>query len=370
MLASDAHGGFGGIAQYNRDLVDALVSQPQVCEIVVLVRSIESPDFTAPAKVTYVRAAAGGAGAFVLRALLQAALGGPFDLVLCGHVNLTPLALLARWIARARLVVSVHGTDVWTRPPRRVTGWSLRAADLILSVSVFTVERMRTWLRAPIPPVVVIPNAIDIERFGLADKNPELVQRHGLAGKRVIMTLGRMAANERAKGFDELIELMPRLHKQCPDLVYLCSGDGDDRARLEAKAQALGCQDIVLFTGRIPELRKADYFRLADAYVHPSQMEGFGIVLLEALACGVPVVGSILDATEEALLFGELGRAVDPFDKEALSGAILSAINQPKRVPERLAYYAHANFRARVAEAFGLKMMTSPLNNLAKSESQ
>ena len=357
MLASDAHGGFGGIAQYNRDLIDALASQPGVSEIVVLVRAIENADFTAPAKVTYDRAAADGAGAFILRTLNHAALGGHFDLVLCGHVNLTPLSLLARWIAGARMVVSVHGIDAWTRPPRRVTGWSLRAADMILSVSAHTVVRMRTWLRAPIPPVVVIPNAIDIESFGLADKDPELVQRHGLVGKRVIMTLGRMATNERAKGFDELIELMPRLRELCPDLVYLCAGDGDDRARLEAKAQALGCLDSVVFTGRIPENRKADYFRLADAYVHPSRMEGFGIVLLEALACGIPVVGSTLDATEEALLHGELGQAVDPFDKEALAGAIISAINQPKRVPERLAHYAHANFRARVAEAFGLEVL-------------
>ena len=358
MLASDAHGGFGGIAQYNRDLIDALVSQPQVDEIVVLVRGIENPDFAAPAKVTYDRAAAGGAFMFILRTLHWAATGGRFDLVLCGHVNLTPLALVARWIAGARLVVCVHGTDVWTRPPRWVTGWSLRAADMILSVSMFTVERMRSWLRAPIPPVVVIPNAIDIERFGPAEKDPELVARHGLTGKRVIMTLGRMAANERAKGFDELIELMPRLRELCPDLIYLCAGDGDDRARLEAKARELGCQDIVLFTGRIPELRKADYFRLADAYIHPSQMEGFGIVLLEALACGIPVVGSTVDATEEALLHGELGRAVDPFDRQALTEAILEAINQPKRVPERLAYFAHANFRTRVGEALKLVMTT------------
>jgi len=358
MLASDAHGGYGGIAQYNRDLINALVSHPQVEEIVALVRVIEEADFAAPARVTYDRAAAGGPFAFVLRTLYQAAMGGHFDLVLCGHVNLTPLALLARLIAGARLVVSVHGTDVWTRPPRRVTGWSLRAADFILSVSRFTEKRMRTWLKDPIPPVVIIPNAIAIERFGPAEKDPELVQRHGLAGKRVIMTLGRMAANERAKGFDELIELMPRLRELCPDLVYLCAGDGDDRERLEAKARALGCEDIVVFTGRIPEARKADYFRLADAYVHPSQMEGFGIVLLEALACGIPVVGSTVDATEEALLHGELGSAVNPFDKEALTGAILGAINQPKRVPERLGHYAHANFRARVGEVLKMVITT------------
>lgn len=358
MLASDAHGGFGGIAQYNRDLIDALVSQPHLEEIVVLVRDIENADLKVPAKVMYNRKAADGALAFILQTLHQAILGGRIDLVICGHVNLTPLALLARWMTGARLVVSIHGTDVWTRPPRWVTGWSLRMADMILSVSAFTVERMRTWLKSPIPSVVVIPNAISGKRFSPGEKEPDLVERYGLAGKRVMMTLGRMAANERAKGFDELIDLMPQLNALCPNLVYLCAGDGDDRARLEGKARDLGCEDTVIFPGRIPEARKVDYFRLADAYVHPSQMEGFGIVLLEALACGVPVVGSTVDATEEALLHGELGRAVNPFDSHALTEAILEAIKQPKCVPERLSHYGHENFRARVGEAIKLVMTT------------
>jgi phosphatidylinositol alpha-1,6-mannosyltransferase len=356
MLASDAHGGFGGISQYNRDLIDALISQPQLTEIVVLVRSIEQTDFAAPVKVTYDRASAQGGFAFIYRTLRQALAGGHFDLVLCGHVNLSPLALVARFITGSRLIVSVHGTDVWTRPPRRLTGMSLRAADMILSVSAFTVERMRSWLREPIPPVVVIPNAINPERFGLADKDSELIKRYNLEGRKVIMTLGRMAADERAKGFDEIIELMPHLHERRPDLIYLCAGDGDDRLRLEAKARDLGCTDTVVFTGRVPEDRKADYFRLADAYVHPSRMEGFGIVLLEALACGIPVVGSTADASQEALLNGKLGRAVDPFDKQALTEAILEAVNQAKHVPERLSHYAHDNFRKRVGRALDLVM--------------
>jgi phosphatidyl-myo-inositol dimannoside synthase len=190
-----------------------------------------------------------------------------------------------------------------------------------------------------------------LERFGLAEKDPELLTRYGLKGKRVIMTLGRMAANEQAKGFDQVIELMPRLRLHRPDLVYMCAGDGDDRPRLEAKARNLGCAKVVLFTGRIPEERKADYFRLADAYVMASRWEGFGIVVIEALACGVPVVGSTADATQEALLYGELGPAVDPDDPDALMAAILEALDRPHSVPERLSYYGFENFRARLHAA-------------------
>jgi glycosyltransferase involved in cell wall biosynthesis len=355
MLATDAHGGVGGIAQYNRDVISALTADPEVAEVVVLPRAIAEAPAGVPAKARYDAAATGGIAAFARRALARAVCGGRFDLVFCAHVNLSPVAAVASRIARAPMVLAVHGIDAWTPPSRRLAVLATRSADLILSVSQLTVDRMRAWLPGPRPPVAVVPNAVRLERFGMGRKAPDLVSRHHLAGKRVIMTLGRMAASERAKGFDEVIELMPRLRAHCPELVYLCAGDGDDRQRLEAKARDMarrtGCSDAVAFTGRIPEERKADYLRLADAYVMASHWEGFGIVLIEALACGVPVVGSTADATREALLNGELGPAVDPDDPDALAAAILEALDRPRQVPERLSYYAFENFQARLRAA-------------------
>src|SRR5439155_2564410 len=99
-----------------------------------------------------------------------------------------------------------------------------------------------------------------------------------------------------------------------PNVVYVVCGEGPDRSRLERKAVGLGVRDRVVFTGFIPEALKADYYRLADAYVMPSRGEGFGIVFLEAMACGIPVMGSRLDGSREALLDGELGVLVNPDD--------------------------------------------------------
>ncbi len=180
---------------------------------------------------------------------------------------------------------------------------------------------------------------------------PRWSRVYGLAGKRVVMTLGRMAADERAKGFDEVIALMPRLLARAPDLIYLCAGDGDDRARLEAKAAALGLAGAVVFTGNVPEAEKPDHYRLADAFVLASRGEGFGIVLLEALACGIPVLGSTADATQEALLDGELGPSADPGDPERLADAILAALARPRGVPQRLSHYAFDAFQRRMGEA-------------------
>jgi len=115
------------------------------------------------------------------------------------------------------------------------------------------------------------------------------------------MMLGRMDSRERAKGFDELIELMPRLKANRRDIALLLAGDGDDRLRLELKVRELGLQNDVVFPGFVPESLKADHLRLADAFVTASRLERFGIVLLEAMACGVPVIGSTLDGTREGI---------------------------------------------------------------------
>jgi phosphatidyl-myo-inositol dimannoside synthase len=94
---------------------------------------------------------------------------------------------------------------------------------------------------------------------------------------------------------------MPALIKEIPTIAYLIAGDGTDRHRLEEKAKSLGVHGRVVFAGYIPESEKADHYRLADAYVMPGRGEGFGIVYLEALACGVPVVASQVDGGREAV---------------------------------------------------------------------
>ena len=162
-----------------------------------------------------------------------------------------------------------------------------------------------------------------------------------------------MSADERYKGFDEIIDLMPRLIARVPNLAYVAAGDGSDRARLEAKAKALGVEKNVLFTGRIEEAEKADLYRLADAYVMPSSGEGFGFVILEALACGIPVVASAADGTREAVRGGELGLVVDPQDADGLERAIIDALLCPKKIPLGLDYFSFPNFERRLAGALG-----------------
>jgi glycosyltransferase involved in cell wall biosynthesis len=351
MLVTDAHGGFGGISQYNRDVLEALGRFDRVGEIVVLPRIVNDARFNVPTKVRYDLAGASGARSYLWRCVVQAFMGGSYDLVYCAHINLIPMAKAIASVQRAPLLLAIYGTDSWWRPPRPFVARLANRADFVISISQITLDRFRSWSTIDRTATAVLPNAVKVEQFGLGEKNSELVQRLGIDRQKIIMTLGRMLSDEGAKGFDEIIELMPRLRELEPKIAYIAVGDGDDRPRLEAKAQKLGVGDRVHFVGRVPEAQKQDYYRLADAYVMPSLGEGFGFVILEALACGLPVVASSADGTREAVRNGELGILVDPKDSTALLSAIIEALRRPKQIPAGLGYFSFDNFASRLHSA-------------------
>src|SRR5262249_57176481 len=99
-------------------------------------------------------------------------------------------------------------------------------------------ERFAQWSGVPSGRGFIIPNCGDLDRFQPCERDSALVNRYGLRSAIVMLTVGRLAAGERYKGVDEVIEVMPRLLRQLPDLRYLIVGDGSDRARLGLKARA------------------------------------------------------------------------------------------------------------------------------------
>ena len=171
---------------------------------------------------------------------------------------------------------------------------------------------------------------------------------YGLKDRTILLTLSRLSSEEQYKGHDEVIEILSELSDNIPDIAYLICGDGDDRQRLEAKVRRLDISDRVVFTGYVPEVNKADHYRMADVFVMPGRGEGFGIVYLEAIACGIPVVASSLDASREAVLDGEMGEVVDPTDREDLKEGILRALNRQRgSVPSSLDHFSKARFQDR-----------------------
>ena len=354
-LLPDAYGADGGIAKVNRDLLAALAEHPAVSRVDVLARVPASGDADVPAGVS-VDASASGSAAAYLRALTTAVRRGGYDGVLCGHLHLAPLAAMAAALRRVPFLLVVHGIEAWGPPhwpatrgrlATAVLGAAARRARRVVAVSALTRGRFAARFGVPEARVAVVPNGVDLSAFGPGTPRPDLVARYGLAGKTVLMTLARLSPDERYKGIDETIAALPALAEHVPDVAYLVCGGGSDRARLEAVAQQHGVADRVVFAGYVPEEDKADHYRLADAFVMPGRGEGFGIVYLEALACGIPAVASALDASREAVRDGLLGGVVDPDHQAALVSGIRDALARQKGVPAGLDHFSQARFADR-----------------------
>jgi glycosyltransferase involved in cell wall biosynthesis len=332
VLCTDAYGGHGGIALYTRDLIEAIASHPRVDEVVAIPRIVRGAPEPIPSNVTFVAGAAQNLVAYMAAVAKYAR--KPYDLVVCGHVNLLPVARMLR----RKTLLMIYGIEAWKPTPR---GRALVPhVDAVASISDITRDRFLNWSGYE-GPSFLIPNAIHLERYGVRPRNAALAASWG-----VLLTLGRIVAAERYKGFDEVIEVLPSLPD---DIVYLAAGSGSDLPRLVAKTQKLGVAGRVVFTGHVDEGEKTDVYNLADVYVMPSRGEGFGFVFLEALACGVPCIGSRHDGGCEALRGGELGLVIDPSNPAEIRTAILDLLAEPRReIPPGLAYFAYPNFESRV----------------------
>ena len=358
-LVTDAFGGTGGIAQYNRDFLESVAAHESVSEVVVLPRVIAREMQPLPERVKHVQSAAGSKLRY-LRTATQIADGkGSFDLVICGHINLLPIAYPLARREKARLMVLTYGLEVWN-PHRWPTRYMLHRTDTVVAISAFTIKRLRQWAVISGDRALLVPNAIDLDAYTPGPKNEALRDKLGLGNGPVIMTLGRMDASERAKGFDEVLEAMPSLLEDFPTLCYCAAGDGSDRVRLQEKARLLGIASHVVFPGYVAEQDKLDYYRLTDLFVMPSRLEGFGYVFLEALASGVPVVASSVDGSKEAVRGGAWGALADPSNRDEVLTAIRNGLRYPK-IPDRaeLEYFSTARFRGRTWRALNRAMRSS-----------
>jgi len=159
----------------------------------------------------------------------------------------------------------------------------------------------------------------------------------------ILLTVGRLAASERYKGHEQIFAALPALRARFPGLVHVVAGDGDDRPRLErcAAELAAGC---VRFLGFVPEQDLPDLYRLADLYVMPSTQEGFGIVYLEAAACGLRVLGGVGGGSGDAIADARVGERVDASDSAALARAIERLLGQGRADPTAVEPYRMTHF--------------------------
>jgi phosphatidylinositol alpha-1,6-mannosyltransferase len=229
----------------------------------------------------------------------------------------------------------LHGSELhrymgWSAVRRIVLG-ALDAADFLVVNSEFTRRQyIERGVRSDQRFLKVSPG-VDTSQFRLDAGDPmEIRRRHGLEDRPVLLSVARLVE---WKGQDMVLEALPRVRGAVPDVAYLIVGEGPHRASLERTVKSQGLERHVVFAGFVPSSELPSYYRAADVMVVPSRefaaglpIEGFGIVYVEAGACGTPAIGGLGGGTEESIEHAVTGFRVDPNDPEAIAEAVLKLL--------------------------------------------
>jgi len=251
-----------------------------------------------------------------------------------------PLGVMARAMRRAgaqTIVALTHGHEVWWSkvPPFTLAiRYMSRNLDAIAYLGNYTKGEISKALRkSDVSKLVQIAPGIDVEHFVPTDSS-KLRAELGLTNKSVIISVGRLVHR---KGQDKLIASLPAIKAAVPNVHLVLVGVGPRQAYLEKLAVKLRVADCVTFIGRINYAELPKYICVGDIFAMPSrsrffglEVEGLGIVYLEASACGLPVVGGSSGGAPDAVLVGETGVVVDGTKTLEIAEACIELLNNPE----------------------------------------
>lgn len=343
----------GGVPQL---LLDFCAHRPADVELRVLsVRQREASfyrEFDARAQFAIERVAprgtAGGTSLEFTRRLRANIRAWQPDVIFSGVAYPTAIIVNAvTQITRTPFVVYAHSEDVTIQnsSKRKLLAWALGRARTVITVSEFTRRALAQMMDAN--RVTVIPPGINLQRF----ESLAPVALKSLEANWVVMTAGRLIWR---KGQDTVMRALPQIAKRVPNIHYLIVGDGPDVRGLHALASQLRVTNRITFAGRVANRDLPAYFAACDAYVMPtrpsedgSEVEGFGIVFLEAAAARKPVIAGRAGGVADAVVENVTGLLVDPTDVDAVATAVIR-LAEDDALRQRLG----ANGRERVEHGF------------------
>ena len=229
---------------------------------------------------------------------------------------------------RLKSIVCTHGVEVW-EPLARMRRMALRRANVVLAPSKYTAEHVAAVQGVATERIRVLPWALDPQFEMLAPHAAKAVAPANFPAGRVVLTVGRWRTEERYKGMDTLITALPRLLPRWPELQLAAVGEGDDRAWLEDLAEENGVRRHVHFLSGLSYEELAACYGHCDIFAMPSKGEGFGLVYLEAMACGKPVIGGAHGGAPEVIDDGRTGYLVPHGDAAQLATAVETLLTDP-----------------------------------------
>lgn len=264
------------------------------------------------------------------------------ELIHLGDALLSPLGYILGATFRIPVVATVHGLDVVFRfkPYQTLVPWFLKRLDKIICVSEETRHQV---LARGIPQwkTTVIPNGITIGNHQPEEKSDssmsikkhvEKIINQNLNGKMILLTVGRLV---KRKGVNYFIrEVLPGILATEKEIIYFVVGNGSYLATIEQSIKELNLHSQVFLFGRVDKELLDSLYSIADIFVMPNipvkgDMEGFGIVALEANLAGLPVVASDLEGIKDAIIHGKNGFLIDHKDIEKFISTIISLIREP-----------------------------------------
>ena len=268
---------------------------------------------------------------------LAAAISWTPDFIICAHIGVAPAGRIIQRLTRIPYWVILYGIEVWGElsPAKQK---ALRAAQRLVSITRFTLNATIARHSLDNPRALILPPTLPKERTALPATVP--TSSPGDIQPPMVLTVGRVASSERYKGHDVMLEAWPSVLRRLPDAVYWIVGGGDDLARLEAKAGELGIAASVRFAGPVSPEELALCYHRCCVFAMPARTEldaraprgeGFGIVYLEAMAQGKPVVGPRVGAPAEFIRDGEHGLLVDPANVSEVADALVELLGDPER---------------------------------------
>ena len=257
--------------------------------------------------------------------------GLKFDLI---HAHFTwPSGYVAAKLSKefsAPLVITAHGYDVYDLPFRseewfRKVKFALESADHIITVSKSNFMLLVTKIGIPEHKISVIPNGFDPHKFGPINKAAVRKQLNLPQNKKIILNVASLVSE---KGQSYLIEAMKEVVRSRKDLLCIIVGDGPLRKDLENQIKNLNLEDYVKLVGAKPHDEIPLWMNAADLFVLPSLRESFGVVQIEAMACGVPVVATRNGGSEEIITSEDYGLLCEPGNPDDLAKKILIALEK------------------------------------------
>jgi len=295
------------------------------------------------------------------------------DVVQCGHISTALVGYEAKRRYGIPYVLYIYGQEIFlTGLKNKISNKNLikilNNAEMIYTISNFTKELISPLIYDKKKLKVVNIVGADVKKFRPSEKSAKLLRRFGLENKRVLLTVSRLEAY---KGIDFVILSLNKVLRKIPNATYLVVGDGEDKRRLESMVKRLDMEKNVIFAGSVSEEELADFYNLCDVFILNSRnclkkndfcpvggrVEGFGMVFLEANACGKPVIGGNSGGVQDAVVDGETGILVNPTDTNKIAGAVIRLLKDKKYANKlgrsgrkRVIKYYNYDFAARQIE--------------------